>query len=73
MRARAQAIRSHDYAMAGRPVPAHAIPPAPQVISTSPLRYRGSAGAARYVVSGGRLYAVNLDGRRSPPARKTGS
>jgi hypothetical protein len=69
MAARAQAIRTHNYAMAGARVPPHAIPPPPQVISTSPLRYRGSAGAARYVVSGGRLYAVNLDGKRSAASR----
>ena len=69
MAARAQVIRTHNYAMTGKRTPPHAIPPAPQVISTSPLRYRGSAGAARYVVSSGRLYAVNLDGKRSPASK----
>ena len=69
MAARAQAIRRHNYAMAGRRVPPHAIPPPPQILSTSPLRWRGSAGAARYVVERSgkvvRVFAVNLDGKRS--------
>lgn len=72
VRARAQVIRRHNYAMSGRRVPPHAIPRPPQIISTSPLRWRGSAGAVRYVVERGkgvvRVYAVNLDGRRSKPA-----
>lgn len=52
MRARAQELRSHAYAMAGTPVPAHQVPPAP-VITTKGLGFigwRGSAGAVSYSV-----------------------
>ena len=52
MRARAELLRSHAYAMAGFPVPSHAAPPAP-VITTSGLGligWRGSAGAVSYSV-----------------------
>jgi mannan endo-1,4-beta-mannosidase len=72
MRARALAIRAHNYAMAGVRTPAHMRPPRPQILSTSPLRYRGSAGAVRYVVERVKkavdLFAVNLDGKRSRPS-----
>ncbi len=52
MRARAQQLRSHAYAMAGIPVPSHQVPPAP-VITTLGLGFigwRGSAGAVSYSV-----------------------
>jgi hypothetical protein len=71
MRTRALAIRSHDYAMAGVRTPAHMRPPRPQILSQQPLRFRGSAGAVRYVVARGRLYAVNLDGKRSRASTAT--
>ena len=77
MRARAQAIRAHNYAMAGRRIPPHAIPPAPQILSTSPLTWRGSAGAVRYAVERAgrfvRVFAVNLDGKRSKPSTRARS
>jgi len=52
MRARAQAIRRHNYAMAGRVPPPHAIPPAPRITATAGgrLLWEGSAGASRYSV-----------------------
>jgi hypothetical protein len=52
MAARAQAIRRHDYAMAGLPLPAHAIPPAPVITSVDDHRlfWRGSAGAVSYSI-----------------------
>ena len=52
MRARSQAIRRHDYAMRGVPVPAHAIPPAPIVTSVrgGSLYWQGSAGAEDYSI-----------------------
>lgn len=52
MRARAQQLRGHAYAMAGIAVPAHQIPPAP-VITTKGIGligWRGSAGAVSYSV-----------------------
>jgi mannan endo-1,4-beta-mannosidase len=52
MRARAQQLRKHAYAMAGEPVPAHRVPPAP-VITTKGIGFigwRGSAGAIAYSV-----------------------
>jgi hypothetical protein len=52
MRARAQQLRTHAYAMAGVPLPPHQIPPAP-VITTKGLGFigwRGSAGAVSYTV-----------------------
>ena len=60
MAARAQLIRTHNFRLAGLPVPPHGIPPAPVVTSIryGPTRvvgpvgatvyWRGSAGAARY-------------------------
>jgi hypothetical protein len=58
MAARAQIIRSHNYAMDGMPRPAHAIPPAPAVTSAAyssstvgvRVYWRGSAGARNYTV-----------------------
>ena len=58
MAARAQIIRSHNYAMDGVPRPAHAIPPAPAVTSAAyssstagvRVHWRGSAGARNYTV-----------------------
>jgi hypothetical protein len=57
MTARAQVLRSHNYAMRGVRVPAHAVPPAPTVTSAvygatgSTLVYwQGSAGAENYSV-----------------------
>jgi hypothetical protein len=56
MAARAQIIRSHDFAMAGTAVPRHAVPPAPLVTSIVRdqtgvhVSWRGSAGARRYSV-----------------------
>jgi len=52
MRARAQQLRNHAYAMAGIPVPPHMVPP-PPVITTVGLGFvgwRGSAGAVSYSV-----------------------
>jgi hypothetical protein len=52
MRARAQQLRNHAYAMAGIPVPPHIVPP-PPVITTGGLGFigwRGSAGAVSYSV-----------------------
>ena len=52
MRARAQQLRSHAYAMAGIAVPSHRVPPAP-VITTKGIGligWRGSAGAVSYSV-----------------------
>lgn len=53
MRARAQQLRTHAYAMAGLPVPAHAVPPAPVITSVvlgGLVAWRGSAGAIDYSV-----------------------
>jgi mannan endo-1,4-beta-mannosidase len=53
MGTRAQQLRSHAYAMAGQPVPAHAIPPAPaitSVVAGGLIAWRGSAGAVRYSI-----------------------
>ena len=51
MAARAQIIRSHDYAMAGVKAPRHAIPPAPVVaFAAGRLYWRGSAGARSYSI-----------------------
>jgi hypothetical protein len=52
MAARAEAIRRHDYAMAGLPFPPHALPPAPAITSVADGRlfWRGSAGAAAYSI-----------------------
>ncbi len=52
MRARAQQLRTHGYAMAGTAVPPHMVPPAP-VLTTQGLGFigwRGSAGAVSYSV-----------------------
>jgi len=53
MATRAQQLRTHAYAMAGKSVPSHAIPPAPMVTSVVAgglIAWRGSAGAVRYSV-----------------------
>ena len=52
MAARAQVIRSHNYAMAGMRAPRHAIPPAPVVTATTRghVYWRGSAGARNYSI-----------------------
>jgi hypothetical protein len=52
MAARAQVIRRHNYAMAGKTVPPHLTPPAPAITSAAAgrLLWQGSAGAARYSV-----------------------
>jgi hypothetical protein len=52
MAARAQVIRAHNYRMAGRPVPPHAIPPRPGITSAAGGRiyWEGSAGAKDYSV-----------------------
>src|SRR6266508_961532 len=62
MAARAQALRSHNYAMRGVRVPAHAIPPAPIITSAvyghtglvggvgTRIYWQGSAGARDYTV-----------------------
>jgi hypothetical protein len=52
MSARAQTIRRHNYAMSGKRVPAHAIPPAPIVTSIRGGRiyWQGSAGAKDYSI-----------------------
>jgi mannan endo-1,4-beta-mannosidase len=52
MRARALAIRRHNYAMRGVAVPRHAISPAPRLTSVQQRRiyWQGSAGAATYSV-----------------------
>ena len=53
MAARAQMLRSHAYAMAGVPVPAHRIPPPPVITSivvNGLIVWRGSAGAVNYSV-----------------------
>src|ERR1700677_1220201 len=48
MRARAQQLRKHAYAMAGEPVPAHRVPPAP-VITTKGIGFIGWRGSARAI------------------------
>jgi hypothetical protein len=66
MQARAEQLRTHAYKMAGTPVPAHAIPPAP-VVTTKGLGFmgwRGSAGAVVYSVqrtTGGKPWETICD------------
>jgi mannan endo-1,4-beta-mannosidase len=51
MAARAQVIRAHNYAMAGRRVPPRALPPRPTITAVRPrLYWQGSAGAASYSI-----------------------
>jgi hypothetical protein len=52
MRARALAIRAHNYARRGLAVPPHALPPVPVVTSTDGghVDWRGAVGAATYTV-----------------------
>jgi hypothetical protein len=52
MAARAQLVRSHDYAMDGVKRPPHAIPPAPTITSIADGRvyWQGSAGARNYSI-----------------------
>jgi mannan endo-1,4-beta-mannosidase len=51
MAARAQLIRTHNYAMWGRRLPPHARPPRPTITSPSGrLYWQGSAGAANYSI-----------------------
>jgi mannan endo-1,4-beta-mannosidase len=56
MAARAQVIRAYDYAMAGRRVPPHAVPPRPAITSAAGERvyWQGSAGAKNYSIQKGR-------------------
>jgi hypothetical protein len=55
MAARAQVIRTHNYAMAGRRPPPHAVPPRPTITSVAGGRvyWQGSAGAKDYGVQRG--------------------
>jgi hypothetical protein len=52
MAARAELLRRHAFAMAGVPVPPHAIPPAPVVTSQGLglITWRGSVGAVSYSI-----------------------
>jgi mannan endo-1,4-beta-mannosidase len=52
MAARAELLRTHAFEMAGGPVPAHAIPPAPVVTfeGGGAVAWRGSAGAVKYSI-----------------------
>jgi mannan endo-1,4-beta-mannosidase len=52
MAARAQVIRAHNYAMAGRRLPPHAVPPRPTITSVAGGRvyWQGSAGAKNYSI-----------------------
>jgi len=53
MQGRALQLRTHAYAMAGMPVPAHMIPPPPVITSVvmgGLIAWRGSAGAVNYSV-----------------------
>lgn len=53
MAGRAQQLRGHAYRMAGAPVPAHAVPPPPEITSTvigGLVAWRGSAGAVKYSI-----------------------
>jgi mannan endo-1,4-beta-mannosidase len=51
MAARAQVIRAHNSAMAGRRAPPHALPPRPTITAVRPRIYwQGSAGAATYSI-----------------------
>ncbi len=52
MAARAQILRTHFYAMAGVPVPAHRLPPQPLITFAEHgvLQWRGSAGSVTYDV-----------------------
>ena len=66
MTARAQAIRRHNYAMRGVPVPPHAIPPAP----TSPVRYEPASGSDASTGKdrpGARSYSVQRAARAGGP------
>jgi mannan endo-1,4-beta-mannosidase len=55
MAARAQVIRAHNYAMAGRRLPPHAVPARPTITSVTGRRvyWQGSAGAKSYNVERG--------------------
>jgi mannan endo-1,4-beta-mannosidase len=55
MAARAQVIRAHNYAMAGRRLPPHAVPPQPTITSVAGGRvyWQGSAGAKNYSIQRG--------------------
>jgi hypothetical protein len=56
MQRRAQTLRTHAYAMTGLPVPAHMIPPAPQLSAITPVAggysvvWRGSPAAGSYTL-----------------------
>ena len=52
MAARAELLRTHAFEVAGGPVPAHAIPPAPVITAQSLglVAWRGSAGAIKYSI-----------------------
>jgi mannan endo-1,4-beta-mannosidase len=51
MTTRAQVIRAHNYLIAGRHVPPHAIPPHPTITSlVSRIYWQGSAGAKNYSI-----------------------
>ena len=74
MAARAQLLRTHAFAMAGVPAPAHRTPPPPVITSivvNGLIAWRGSAGAVRYSVE--RRTVGLRNGRRfatsAPPTR----
>ena len=71
MAARAQAIRTHNYTMAGLRVPAHAIPPAPSVTSVvfGPTSFTGRIGARVYWQgsAGAKNYSVQRAASRAGP------
>jgi mannan endo-1,4-beta-mannosidase len=69
MNARAQTIRSHNYAMRGVRVPRHAVPPAPTVTSVrfGPTSFIGRVGARVYWQ--GSAGAVNYSVERAAVAR----
>jgi hypothetical protein len=69
MAARAQAIRSHDYAMRGLRAPRHAIPPAPTVTSVvyGPTTFFGRVGVRVYWQ--GSAGAKNYSVQRAPGGR----
>jgi hypothetical protein len=73
MAARAQVIRSHNYAMSGLRIPAHRTPPAPTVTSVSygPTSFIGRVGARVYWQgsAGAKNYSVQRATRTPGPWR----